>query len=128
MNTLKVKPSTENQQAAEMPQRVDEIKNMEQALQTQISKMSAIHEKITLRDKFINLKRNLSILKENAASDDQNIFDESDSVSIQFYKSVRYNEQSILSIKNLSLIDEVISFIMKIIEEKIKTLEIEILA
>jgi hypothetical protein len=118
---------TGNQQTSEKPQIVDKVKQVEQMLTEQIKKANNLHEKITLRSKFMTLKNQLNEVLSDTKNEDANVFDGNDFGKIAFYRSTSYREDAILTVKNPLLVTETITFMLAKIDEKIAALEAEIL-
>ncbi|MCL2142576.1 MAG: hypothetical protein FWH46_06895 [Methanimicrococcus sp.] len=121
-----------NQQSAEKPQNVDKIKEFQQKLDEQIAKSQLLHEKITLRDKFLTLKTQLQEIAAMEAENNDDVFEGNNGNKIAFLKSSfsssRFEDTSILTIKNPFLIAETVNFMIAKVDEKIKALETEILS
>jgi hypothetical protein len=103
---------------------VDEVKK---TLEVQLKKWESISQKISHREKFIfNLDRLTQFSGSLKAEKEKNNF-ETDAFFLRLSSKVNYREDEAISINNVELITEFITFISAKIKMKIAELEIEIL-
>jgi hypothetical protein len=103
------------------------VDNVKKTLEAQLKKWESISQKIAHREKFIfNLDR-LSQFSTSLKSEKEKNNFETEAFFLRLTSKVNYREDEGISISNVELISEFITFISAKIKSKIAALEIEIL-
>lgn len=104
--------------------KVNDIKNL---LDEQLKKYQLLSEKISFRDKFLSTQVKLKLFADNLKTEKQKDIPETGVFYIKLCSKVTYREEETISVNNLFIIEEFLTFINEKISLKITDLEKEII-